>query len=142
MLHFFAEYGLFLAKTATIVIAVLIIMTALIALTVRSKGKSKEKIEITKLNKKYADMKTRINRAILGKAEQKRSAKELKAQKKVEKRAAKKGKEKNTAPQPKKSRVFVVNFKGDIKASEVDSLREVVTAILTVATPADEVVAN
>lgn len=36
-------------------------------------------------------------------------------------------------------RIFVLHFEGDLKASAVDHLREEVTAILTVATPEDEV---
>ena len=36
-------------------------------------------------------------------------------------------------------RIFVLHFEGDLKASAVDHLREEVTAILTVATPDDEV---
>ncbi len=37
-------------------------------------------------------------------------------------------------------KLFVLNFKGDIKASQVDSLREEITAVLQLATTHDEVV--
>ncbi|WP_330221494.1 protease SohB [Marinomonas phaeophyticola] len=39
-----------------------------------------------------------------------------------------------------RSRVFVLDFDGDIKASAVDSMREEITAVLSVATAKDEVV--
>ena len=39
-----------------------------------------------------------------------------------------------------KKRIYVLNFDGDVKASAVESLREEITAILTIATPDDEVV--
>ena len=38
-----------------------------------------------------------------------------------------------------KKRVYVIDFDGDIAATEVDSLREEVTAVLSMATPRDEV---
>jgi serine protease SohB len=41
----------------------------------------------------------------------------------------------------KRKRIFVLDFKGDIKASEVSSLREEITALLTIADKQDEVVA-
>ena len=41
----------------------------------------------------------------------------------------------------KHKKIFVLNFKGDIKASDVSSLREEITALLTVADKQDEVVA-
>ena len=41
---------------------------------------------------------------------------------------------------PERSRLFVVRFDGDMHASEADSLRECVTAILSIALPTDEVV--
>jgi len=37
-------------------------------------------------------------------------------------------------------KIFVVDFDGDVKASAVENLREEITAVLTIATPEDEVV--
>src|SRR3546814_14755726 len=62
---------------------------------------------------------------------------QLKALRKTEgkaEKAAKKNKDKPAA----KSRVFVLDFDGDIKASATESLRHEITALLTLATPKDE----
>jgi serine protease SohB len=40
---------------------------------------------------------------------------------------------------PPRRKLFVLNFHGDIRATEVAELREEITAVLTVATPEDEV---
>lgn len=62
-------------------------------------------------------------------------SKELKKLKKIEKEKAK-------ADEGKKlPRTFVLHFQGDIKASQVENLKNEVNAILTVAEPGDEVVA-
>ncbi|MGB1093017.1 MAG: protease SohB, partial [Oceanobacter sp.] len=45
-----------------------------------------------------------------------------------------------TDAEPERKRVFVLDFNGDIRASEVDLLRHEITAILTLARPEDEVV--
>ena len=70
-----------------------------------------------------------LRKAVMQKREQKKEAKE---EKKREKADAKK-----SSSRPKS---FVIDFKGDLKASGVPSLREEVTAILDVATADDEVI--
>jgi serine protease SohB len=62
--------------------------------------------------------------------------KQLKAERKDEKK-----KKKETKGDDGKRKIYVLQFEGDIKASRADELREEVSAILTVAQPADEVVA-
>ena len=49
--------------------------------------------------------------------------------------------EKKAAKEDKKDkpRLFVLKFTGDLKASAVDNLREEITALITIATPEDEV---
>jgi serine protease SohB len=132
MVNFFYNYGLFFAKIFTITVAILATFGGLIAIATKNKLKPKEKIKITKLNEKYQEMKNALNSGTLTKEEQKK----IKKQEKLEKKN--KNKENKTAdtPQPK---IFVLNFHGDIRASGLDNLREEITAILTVATPKDEV---
>lgn len=50
-----------------------------------------------------------------------------------------KGKHKDKKDEDERRRIYVLNFHGDIRASAVSSLREEITAILTVATENDEV---
>jgi serine protease SohB len=132
MTDFFATYGLFLAKILTTAIAILLTFGGLLAIATKNKFKAKEKIKVTKLNEKFQEMKELLNEETLEKNE-------LKKIKKQEKQA-----EKNKIKQTKNSnrpqtRIFVLNFDGDIRASAVENLREEITALLTVATPRDEV---
>jgi len=53
-MEFLSEYGLFLAKTITIVVATLAIIGGIVALLSRSQIKSKEHFEIKHLNRDYA----------------------------------------------------------------------------------------
>lgn len=127
MLHFLSEYGLFLAKAVTVVLAIIVIVSFI--LSAAGKGKSpKEKFKIRKINNRYQDYKNTLNKEMLSKPELKRIAKEEKQKNK----ALKKG-------DNNRKRLFVLNFQGDIKASANSSLREEITAILTVANPLDEV---
>jgi serine protease SohB len=125
-----ADYLIFLAKSATVVLAILVVVAAIIALSSKNKGKDKEKLSIKKINDKFKNFEKILHEAILSK----HAFKEVKkSQKKTEKLQEK---EKS----PPKKRLFVLNFQGDVKASSVKSLREEITAILTVATKNDEVV--
>jgi serine protease SohB len=121
------NYGQFLAKVITIVVAIIVIISVIAN---ASKSKSvKDKLRIKKLNKRYSEYKEKLQHEVLPKAALKQFLKEEKQQAKI----AKKGL--NARP-----RVFVLNFNGDIKASATTALREEVTALLTIANPGDEVV--
>jgi serine protease SohB len=132
MTNFFYTYGLFFAETLTAVIAILLVFTGLIAIATKNKLQSKEKIKVTKLNEKYQEMKEELNNETLEKDE-------LKKLKKQEKQAEKTKAKLEKNIDVRRGRIFVLNFDGDIRASAVDNLREEITAILTVATPKDEV---
>lgn len=129
-MEFLTEYGLFLAKTITLVIAALALVSGIAALSARSQRRAKEQIEVKHLNRRYEAMAGTLRAAMLSKKKLKEVLKGLKKQHKV--------REKGAAEQARK--VFVLNFQGDIRASAVASLREEITALLTVATPQDEVV--
>lgn len=133
MTEFIASYGMFLAKTITLVLAVILSVGGIILLATYGRNSAKERLEIKKINDKYEQMADTIKAAILSKDELKKDSKSDKLQKKSTAAALKKG------ITQKPSRVFVINFDGDIKASALASLREEITAILTVATPQDEV---
>jgi serine protease SohB len=125
VLHFIATYGLFLAKTATIVLAIIIIFLIIAASAAKSKA---TKLKLKKINEQYDDYKKTLNHEILSKSERKQFVKAEKARQKSEKK------------QQGRKRVFVLDFNGDIRAHATSSLREEITAILTVANPEDEVV--
>lgn len=130
-MEFLSEYGMFLAKTLTIVLGILVVIVGIIAAASRTKEEhEKGHIEVVRLNDRLDDMCLGIQNVVLSKDESKKLEKELKAKKKAEK--------KHKADE-KKDRVFVLDFDGDIKASAVTSLREEITALLMIARPSDEV---
>jgi len=127
MLHLLADYGLFFAKTITIVLAVFAIFAGIIVIA--SRGKIRDIISINNINEKFNVMQRTMEEEILSKKMLKENAKESKKLKKQQKNKKEK----------LKKRIYVIDFDGDIRASQVNQLREEVTAILTVATPKDEV---
>jgi len=132
-LEFLAEYGLFLAKTVTIVLAILIIMAAAVANAMRQKKEDKGNITVTHLNKELHDLKDEISRAVEDEDTLKQAAKEEKKQAKREKKEKKAKKKSDDKDAADKKRIFVLDFEGDPKASQVDDLRQVVTAVLAMA---------
>jgi serine protease SohB len=127
MTEFFVEYGLFLLKTMTIAGAVVIVILS--AAVVSKKASHDEGLEVEGLNDKYQTLARALKRAVMNKADWKKEAKAAKRRKKA---AAK-----SDAVRP---RGFVIDFKGDLMASAVPSLREEVSAVLEVATSEDQVV--
>jgi serine protease SohB len=126
------EYGLFLAKAVTVVVLAWIIIAMVVSMSQR-RGRPPDRLEVKSLNEKYEQMSDILKEAMLSKKQFKRILKERKARR----QAAEKRKQAGAA-RPRK-RIFVLNFRGDIKATAVSSLREEVTAVLTMATPEDEV---
>ena len=129
-MEFLTQYGLFLAKIVTVVIAILVVVGFSFAFSKRHHDD--EKLVIKNLNDRYDAMRDSLQSSILSK-------KELKAEHKKAKAAIKNANKKEAGHEQQK-RLYVIDFDGDIKASEVASLREEVTAVLTTATKNDEVV--
>ncbi len=131
MAEFFFQYGLFLAKAVTLVITVGALTLVVVGLSRKSAAPGGLTVE--KLNDRYRELSGVLRRAVVSKAEwKKESRKQDKERKAAEKSAAR-------DPTHRK-RVFVLDFKGDIRATAVTSLREEVSAVLAVATAEDEVV--
>jgi serine protease SohB len=151
--EFIAEYGMFLAKVATIVVALVIVIIVIAASGSKGdKGSGKKgALKVTQLNDHFDDLKDRIRQAVLEKSELKNLHKEEKKQKKAEaKEKERKRKEQqlgtedtadeadNGDAEPR--RVYVLNFKGNIAADAVSCLREEISAILSMAGNHDEVI--
>jgi len=127
MTEFLAEYGLFLLKTMTIVAAVVVVIGA--TAVAGKKASHHEGLEVENLNKKYQGLASELKRAVMSKADWK---KEAKAEKQRDKADARSG--------GTRRRGFVIDFKGDLMASTVPSLREEVSAVLAVAKSDDQVI--
>ncbi|KHD87102.1 MAG: peptidase S49 [Bdellovibrio sp. ArHS] len=120
--------GIFAAQTFLILFAIIAII--LVIAMVAAKAGHKNEIQVELLHKKYKGFKNLLKAQTLTKSERKDLRKKLKEEKKTS--------ENKSRDQEKK--VFLIDFEGDVKASAVENLREEVTAVLTIATPKDEVV--
>tara|TARA_R110002167_G_scaffold73942_25_gene207321 strand:+ start:414 stop:1436 length:1023 start_codon:yes stop_codon:yes gene_type:complete len=128
-LEFLYEYGLFIAKAITIVIAILVALGGVLSLVVKQKT-SKGHLEISSLSDKLEDIADYSRSILLNKEQLKKFNKE---QKKTQKQ------QKKSADNKIDNCLFVIDFNGSMDAHEVDYLREEITAIISVAKPEDEV---
>ena len=122
-----ADYLVFLLKVFTIVLAITIPLLLIIG---SSKGKSQPrgKLSITNLSDKFEEMGNAVKGSLMTPKELKKFNKDLSKEKK------KKDKDQT------EDSIFVLNFKGDIQASEVEKLKQEVNAILLSETDCKEVV--
>jgi serine protease SohB len=131
MAEFIFQYGLFLAKAITLVAA--LGAATLVVVGLSRRGGAPGGLTVEKLNDRYRELAATLRRAALPKPdwkkERKREDKERKARDKALARHAE-----------ERRRVFVLDFKGDIRATAVASLREEISAVVAVAQPRDEVV--
>ena len=129
-MDFIVQYGVFLLKVITIVTAILLPILMIIN---SSKGRSvseKGHLQIKNLSDQFENMGFAIQGTLMTPKALKKFRKELHKQKKKE--------EKN--PAKDQQSIFVLNFNGDIQASEVDKLKHEINAILVSDTKCKEVV--
>jgi serine protease SohB len=121
-----ADYLVFLLKVFTIALAITVPLLLIIG---SSKGKtqSKGKLAITNLSEKFEDMGNVVRSSNMNPKELKKFYKDIT-----------KNKKKKT--DEKESSVFVLNFNGDIQASEVEKLKYEINAILLSESECKEVV--
>jgi serine protease SohB len=122
-----SEVLIFAAKTLLVVggfAAIVILIAAMVA-----RAQQATDLEITPLHERWKNVGQLLRSFLLNKDELKAEKKKLKKEEKAEESAT------------PSQRVFVLQFRGDIKAHQVDNLREEISAILQVANDKDEVVA-
>lgn len=113
MMEWLYHYGFFLMKTITIVISILIIIAAFFA----QAKKIQPEIEIDCLNEQFNDEQQDVIKKF--------KWKHIKKTKKIKL---------NELP-----KLFILNFNGDIKASQTEQLRDEITRIILLAQAGDEV---
>ncbi|WHP47922.1 protease SohB [Mannheimia bovis] len=126
------NYGIFLLELLT----VFGIIAVVVMLILESKKQTENgTVSITNLTKKYKEQQKSLAGFFLSEAELKHQEKqEKKAEKekaKAEKKRLKEGGTSGEAP----SRLFVLNFNGDMMAHEVNSLRREIDAVISLADP-------
>ena len=114
-----SNYGLFLLKTITIVISIVIVISVIVN---SKKSTTTGSLEVQSINKDLDSLEEGIKKSILSKKEYKKFAK---------------SKKKNS--KKSNNKLFVIDFKGNIKASEIISLRREISGILLSYNKGDEV---
>ena len=111
------DYLIFLLKVFTIALAITLPLLIIIGSS-KNKSQPKGKLSITNLSDKFEDMGNALKGSLMNPKELKKFNKDLSKDKK------KKNKTEN------EETVFVLNFNGDIQASEVEKLKQEVNSIL------------
>ena len=121
------DYLIFLLKVFTIALAITLPLLIIIGSS-KNKTQPKGKLSITNLSDKFEDMGNALKGSLMNPKELKKFNKDLSKDKK------KKNKTEN------EETVFVLNFNGDIQASEVEKLKQEVNSILLSESECKEVV--
>ncbi|MGQ4006319.1 protease SohB [Francisellaceae bacterium CB300] len=125
----FISFVFFALSVVLVVVAIVFVVGSFFSLLAKARHEvaelAKGRLVIRKLGDDYKETKSEILETVLDKKEYKNYTKE-------QKKTAKKDKPEN--------KVFVINFKGDIHASQVEGLREEVSAVLAAAKVNDEIV--
>lgn len=133
-----SEYGLFLAKIVTVVVAIAVIAILIVNLTQRKRQRGE--LRVTNLSEQYKEMQENMSASLLDEHQQKLWHKAQKKKRKQDAKAVKAKAKLVEATVTGKPRIWVLDFKGSMDAHEVNSLREEITAVLAVVKPGDEVV--
>ena len=137
-MEFLYEYGLFVAKAVTLVIAIIVVVSTIVGLASKQKH-GKGQLEIVSISEQLKDITNYAKQVLLDKNALKKLAKEQKKEAKAKNKAKNKAKITEQGEESEKSRLYVIDFKGSMDANEVEHLREEITAILCVANKEDEV---
>ena len=135
-MEYLIEYGLFLAKSLTVLVSILVVIVVIFGSTQRQRDPEVGHIEVKNLNDSLEGVTQSLKSIVLNPELLKKDAKEEKKKGKEKYKTQKKDLKQGQGPRP---RMFVVDFVGDVQASEVVNLREEITAILSVAEDQDEV---
>ncbi len=129
MSEFLSSYGLFLAEVATVVL--LVVLVVVFAIAARRGGRSGG-LTVEHMNRQFEDSADVLRHAVSGKA----PFKKLRKTRAKDRKRAERARARDQSGRP---RLFVLDFKGDLRASATASLREEISAVLAVAGDRDEV---
>ncbi len=137
-MEFLQEVGIFLVQAIVVIAAILLVLAGAAAMSARRRDGDDGYIEVRRLNERYTAYRDAIRS--LTEHPQSRKAREKKEKQtaKLDDKEARK-RAKNDQSEPDKKRLFVLNFDGDMLASQVASLREEISALLPEAGEGDEV---
>ena len=137
-MEFLQEVGIFLVQAIVVIAAILLVLAGAAAMSARRRDGDDGYIEVRRLNERYTAYRDAIRSLTEHPQSRKaRDKKEKQTAKADDKEARKRAK--NDQSEPDKKRLFVLNFDGDMLASQVASLREEISALLPEAGEGDEV---
>lgn len=123
---------LFLAKTVTVALAILLVVIGILGFSAKQKQVLKSgKLQVVNLSEKIKEQQQELKTAIYGKKQLKALLKQEAKNTKIESKNIKKS-DKQLSFATAKPRLFILGFDGDIKASAVTSLQHCLNAILPI----------
>ncbi len=138
-MEFISDYGLFLAKTVTLLVALAAVVGLVAGIGLRGRRDSRGHLEIRKLNDDVDAMADTLRASVYAASTYKMLAKARQKAEKIRHKQIRQEQKKEAGDVGRK-RVYVINFHGDLRASAVRNLRAEITAILSIARADDEVV--
>ena len=125
----FISFVFFALSVILVVVAIVFVVGSFFSLLAKAKQEvaelAKGKLTIKKLGEDYKKTKNEVLETVLDKKEYKSYVKEQK---------------KNSKKDKQENKIFVISFKGDMHASQVEALREEVSAVLAAAKANDEII--
>ncbi len=148
MIEFLSNYGLFTLKLVTVLVALAALGAFVSALVAQHQDHAADgHLEVTKLNDRMDADRRALRAALLDpqllRLEAKQKRRRDKAEQKAKKREYQRALKQPVADADQaetKQTVYVLDFRGDLQASGVSTLRREITAVLAAARPSDEVV--
>ena len=141
-MDFILEIVEFLLQAIILLGVFLIAFAGVVAISQRRReGAEEGSVEARLLNDRYEDQREPIRVVVETPSATKARLKEKKRADKQKKKASKSAEKtgSNGDSESSRPRIFVIGFDGDMQASQVEQLREEISAILPLATSADEV---
>lgn len=127
----------FLVQVTILSVAVVAVFTAMMAAGIKAKRQaSRGNIVVTHLNREFDRMRDTLRQQVYDRF----TFKLMKKMEKKKRKAEQQEKKKQAGDQKRGKSVFVINFKGDIAATQIESLRQEVSTVLSLAGREDQVI--
>ena len=140
-MEWFADYGLFLLKALTVLVVLGLLLGFILTITARQKqSESEGTLKIRKLNDEFEDQSDEFAAHLLNEGDYKARRKALEKAKKAASKTAKNQTKATEEDTETPGRVFVLNFDGDMQASESTTLAQQISAVISNSEEGDQVI--
>ena len=132
-MEFLVDYGMFILKFLTVLIGILFVALIIIGAAKqrsRSSRSQEVELEVTYLNNAFKRTAAPLRNTLFSKKQRAAERKQMQKEAKIRK---KKGAD-------AKKIAYVINFQGDIRASQVSNLAQIVSSLIDVTSPGQEVI--